>query len=90
MPAGLIESHAAWCCAIDRKIKINTQDEQALIIIQALHLSRAEPRPGLGQMGLLLGDNWLLSFRERPDPLINRILARLDRPSSRLRSNPAA
>ena len=73
---------------IDRKTKVNTLDEQALIIIQALHLSHTDPRPGLGQMGLLLGDNWLLSFRERPDPLINPILARMERPSSRLRSQP--
>jgi len=71
---------------IDRMTKVNALDQQALIIIQALHLSSEEQRPGLGQMGLLLGDNWLLSFRERPDPLIDPVLTRLERPTSRLRS----
>ena len=73
---------------IDRKTKVNALDQQALIVIQALHLAAEHQQPGLGQMGLLIGDDWLLSFRERPDPLIDPVLARLERPTSRLRSEP--
>lgn len=73
---------------IDRQTKVSTHDGEALIVLQVLHLDADHRDPGLGQLGLLLRDNLLLSFRERPGPLINPLLERLQRPGSRLRSQP--
>jgi magnesium transporter len=73
---------------VDRQTKVNTLDEQALIVLQMLHLESADQRPGLGQLGLLLEDDLLISFRERPEDIFTPVLERLDRPTSRLRKQP--
>ena len=73
---------------VERQTKVNTLDEQALIVLQMLHLQSGEHRPGLGQLALLLGDDLLISFRERPEEIFQPVLERLDRPTSRLRKQP--
>ena len=73
---------------IDRQTKVNTLDEQALILLQMLQLESEERRPGLGQLGLIIDDDLLLSFRERPEEIFAPVLERLKRPTSRLRKEP--
>jgi magnesium transporter len=73
---------------VERQTKVDTLDDRALILIQALHLGADDHKPGLGQLGLLLHDDLLLTIRERPEPLFDPILERLARPTSRLRSQP--
>lgn len=73
---------------IDRQVKVSTLEGEALILLQVLHLDTGHDNPGIGQVGLLLRDNLLLSFRERPDRLFEPLLVRLERPASRLRSQP--
>lgn len=73
---------------VDRQVKVSTLEGEALILLQVLHLDSGHDNPGIGQVGLLLRDNLLLSFRERPDELFGPLLNRLGRPTSRLRSQP--
>lgn len=73
---------------IDRQTKVNALEDETVIIIQVLLLASGHDSPGIGQVGLLLRDNLLLTFRERPDPHFQPVLDRLQRPTSRLRSQP--
>ncbi len=73
---------------IDRQTKVNTLDEQALIVLQMLQLESEQHLPGLGQLGLLIDGDLLLSFRERPEDIFSPVLERLDRSTSRLRKEP--
>jgi magnesium transporter len=73
---------------IERQTKVDALDDHALILMQVLHLAEGSDRPGLAQLGLVLLGNALLSFRERPGPLFDPVLARLERPISKLRSEP--
>jgi magnesium transporter len=73
---------------IDRQTKVNTLDEQALIIVQVLQLDAGHRQPGPGQLALLMADDLLLTFRERPEELFSPVLERMERPTSRLRTEP--
>ena len=73
---------------VERHTRVDSLDDQALILLQVLHPPESNQRPALGQMGVLLGDQVLLSFRERPSGLFQPIENRLARNTSRLRSEP--
>ena len=73
---------------VERQTKVDNLDGQDLLLVQVLHLAREHAQPGLGQLGLVMMDQVVLSFRERNDALFAPIEARLERPSSRLRSEP--
>ena len=72
---------------VERQTKVDAGDDNSLILMQVPHLAGNGAQPGLGQLGLVLMDNVLLSFREFPGPLFDPVLARLGRPTSRLRSH---
>lgn len=73
---------------IDRQTKVNALEDETVIIVQVLLLASGRDNPGLGQLGLLLRDDLLLTFREQPDPHFDPVLERLKRPTSRMRSQP--
>ncbi len=73
---------------IERQTKVDSLDERSVILLQVLALSQADDRPGLGQLGMVLAGDVLLTFRERPGPVFDPVLTRLARPTSRLRSEP--
>jgi magnesium transporter len=70
---------------IERQSKVETLPSGHLIMLQVLD-SGVGPAPGLSQMGLVIDGNVLLSFRERPGSLLDPVLARLARPTSKLRT----
>ena len=74
---------------VERQTKVETLPSGHLIMLQVLDSNDEEGSPGLAQVGLVLDNDVLLSFRERPGRLLGPILTRLERPSSRLRSEPA-
>lgn len=73
---------------VERQTKVDSLDDRSLIIVQTLNLDAASDQPGLAQLGILMKGEVLLTFRERPGPLFDPVLARLDRVTSRLRTEP--
>lgn len=71
---------------VDRQTKVDVLDDSSLIITQVLQLGAPQEDPGVVQLGLVMAGDVLLSFRERPGPLFDPVLERLNRPTSRLRS----
>jgi len=59
-----------------------------LVITQVPLLDPDSGQPGLDTLGLALGKDWLLSFRERQSGLFLPIYERLENPESRLRTDP--
>ena len=73
---------------VEGQTKVDHLETYGLIIAQVPHLQPESGHPGLGQLGLALGPDWLLSFREQPSPLFKPIHARLERSTSLLRTQP--
>jgi len=59
-----------------------------LVVTQVPLLDPDSGQPGLDTLGLALGKNWLLSFRERQSGLFLPIYERIENPESRLRTDP--
>jgi len=59
-----------------------------LVVTQVPLLDPDSGQPGLDTLGLALGKDWLLSFRERQSGLFLPIYDRLENPESRLRTDP--
>jgi magnesium transporter len=78
--ADLVNSH--------RQTKVDALEEHSLIIMQVLNWSDDDTESGLTQLGMVLMGQVLLTFREHPGGLFDPVLARMDRPASRLRSEP--
>jgi magnesium transporter len=72
---------------VERQTKVDSDDQISLILMQVPQLAGTDRQPGLGQLGLVLMDDVVLSFREVPGPLFDPVVARLDRPTSHLRSH---
>lgn len=72
---------------VERQTKVESSDQVNVILMQIPHLAGAATQPGLVQLGLVLMDNVVLSFRELPGPLFDPVVTRLGRPTSRLRSH---
>ncbi|MGY6588022.1 MAG: magnesium/cobalt transporter CorA [Wenzhouxiangella sp.] len=73
---------------VERQTKAEDLDERTLIVMQLPHLAGAGGDTPLSQIGWLISADLLLTFREHPGDLFDSVLARMDRPSSRLRSKP--
>lgn len=73
---------------VNRQSKVDTVGETGLIITQILQLGADDHPPDIVQLGLVMQGDVLLSFRERAGPLFDPVLERLERPTSRLRSEP--
>ncbi len=73
---------------VNRRTTVETLDERGLIITQILQLGTDEHPSDIVQLGLVMSDQVLLSFRERPGPLFQPVMERLERPTSRLRTEP--
>ncbi|TVQ38564.1 MAG: magnesium and cobalt transport protein CorA [Wenzhouxiangella sp.] len=86
--AGLHPVSLADLVNVERQTKVDNLDDHDLILIQVLNLLGKSVQPGLGQLGLVLMDEILLSFRERADELFLPVEQRLARSTSRLRSEP--
>ena len=71
---------------IGRQTRLETFEGSSLIVTQFLQLDPDHRSPELVQLGLVQNREVLLSFRERPGPVFDPILERLQRPTSRLRS----
>lgn len=68
--------------------KTDSAEGVHLVVTQVPQLDPENGHPGLDTLGLALGDDWLLSFRERQGGLFSPIYDRLERPDSRLRTDP--
>ena len=73
---------------IQRQTKVEDLDERNLIVMQLPHLSADGSDTALTQLGLLVSADLLLTCREHPADVFDPVLARLDRQTSRLRSEP--
>ncbi len=73
---------------VERHTKVDSDPNQATIIMQVLHLTPDNRQPGLAQLGFLLRDRLLLTFHETPGALFEPVVSRLGRPTSRLRTQP--
>ncbi len=71
---------------VDRQTKVDALEDGALIITQVLQLGSPQEDPGVVQLGLVMMDGVLLSFRERHGPLFEPVLERMERSTSRLRT----
>ena len=73
---------------VTRQTRLETLDGAHILVTQFLQLGTAERMPEVVQLGMVIAADVVLSFRERPGPVFDPILERLQRPSSRLRSEP--
>ncbi len=73
---------------VERQTKAEDLDERTLIVMQMPHLAGADTDTPLSQIGWLISPDLLLTFREQPGDVFDSVLARMDRPSSRLRTEP--
>ncbi len=71
---------------VERQSKLERLEAHDLIVMQGLQVADGGDQAVIQQLGLVLLDDILLSFRERPGPLFDPVLARLERPGSRLRT----
>lgn len=71
---------------VSRQTRLENVDGGHIIVTQFLQLSLAERTPEVVQLGLIQLGSVVLSFRERPGAVFDPIFERLQRPSSRLRS----
>lgn len=87
--ASLFELHPltlADLVNVERQSKVETLPVGHLVLLQVLDPVSEHQTPGLSQLGIVIKNDVLLSFRERPSRLLDPILARLARPSSKLRT----
>jgi magnesium transporter len=73
---------------VSRQTRLESLDGISVMVTQFLQLDGEERAPNVVQLGLVLVGDVVLSFRERPGPVFDTILERLQRPSSRLRTEP--
>lgn len=73
---------------VERQTKSDDLGERMLIVMQLPHLAGADGDTPLSQLGWLISPDLLVTFREQPGDLFDSVLARMDRPGSRLRSAP--
>lgn len=74
---------------VSRQTRLESVEGGHVIVTQFLQLSVSDRTPEVVQLGLVQLGPVVLSFRERPGVVFDAIFERLQRPSSRLRSEPS-
>lgn len=70
------------------QIKTDSYEDHHVIITQMPHLQPEVGQPEIEPLGLVLGEDWLLTFRARPGPLFKPLYDRIERPGGRIQSEP--
>lgn len=71
---------------VERQFTVDVQERHGVVVTQVMHATAESDQPALIQLGLVLGASFLISFRERPGALFDPIVTRIQRTTSRLRS----
>jgi len=69
--------------------KIEVYDNYLLVILKMISSNRSQNRIDIEQMSFVLGENFLISFQERPGDVFNAVRDRLQRANGRIRSRAA-